>query len=207
MIGPNTNKLLEIASDALGGACCPSLSGSIGADIAEMLIARNGYYAFESALHVFPFESNTGHLSLSDWNSADGWRKYYGRLTEGWVFFAENILGDQFAINDEQIAYFDPETGSFEPIASSLDEWAKRIIEDCDVLLAHPLAHEWQLNNGRIPSGFRLLPKTPFVLGGDYTLDNLYALDARTSMEIRAELAMKILGLPDGTTVRYRIVE
>ncbi|MGD9644213.1 MAG: hypothetical protein AB7U73_00785 [Pirellulales bacterium] len=42
-------------------------------------------------------------------------------------------------------------------------------------------------------------------VGGDYVLENLYALDDVKGMRFRASIANQIRDLPDGTKIRFRI--
>lgn len=202
--GPRTMRLLSIASDALGDAVRPSLGRAarvLGLD--ALIEARNGFYAFESALHVLPSEVSAMR-TIERWNAPDGWRSGYGSMADGLLFFAEDAFGGQFALWDERICTFDPETGDVDVLASSVEDWADQLLDDYRVLTGYPVAHEWQLQNGLLQPGMRLVPKVPFVIGGDYTVDNLSALDAEEGMRVRAEFAMQIRDLPDGTTVRYR---
>lgn len=200
-------RLLSIASDALGEAVHPALgpaARSLGLD--DLLEARNGFLAFESSLHVLP--SGASPLrTVERWNAPDGWRSAYGGMADGLLFFAEDAFGGQFALREHGVCTFDPETGDVEELASSVEDWADQLLDDYDVLTGYPVAHEWQLQHGVLPPGMRLVPKKPFVIGGDFTVDNLYALDAEESMRLRAEFAMQIRGLPEGTTVRYRAGE
>jgi hypothetical protein len=71
----------------------------------------------------------------------------------------------------------------------------------------YPLAAEWQALHGRLPARTRLVPKKPFVVGGDYVVSNLYDLDAVEGMRFRASLAVQMRDLPDGTKVRFTIRE
>ena len=64
-----------------------------------MLALKNGFYAFELALHVFPAQSCDQHIGLDLWNSETLWRSAYGEVTNGCGFFAEDIFGGQFCFN------------------------------------------------------------------------------------------------------------
>ena len=62
-MGPSLSQLLSVAHRALS-AERPRLSPSItseadglASELADLLAARNGFYAFGAALHVFPYES------------------------------------------------------------------------------------------------------------------------------------------------------
>lgn len=44
------------------------MAGSLGEDLLNMLRERNGFYALESALHVFPSHSSNQEIGLDAWN-------------------------------------------------------------------------------------------------------------------------------------------
>ena len=193
-------KLVGIAGPPTLGA--PSSHASLQA----LLSRKNGFYAFEGALHVFA-DGDPGHeYGLEQWNSEASWRCEYEGLAGG-VFFAEDVFGAQFCLVDGVISSFDPETGTLESMARSLDEWASMILDDYPTLTGYPLAHEWQRAHGPLPRGHRLVPITPFVLGGAFAIENLHVLDAVEGMLFRASIARQIRDLPDGTAVRLEIVE
>jgi hypothetical protein len=75
------------------------------------------------------------------------------------------------------------------------------------MLTGYSLLHEWQMRHGAIPAGTRLMPKIPFVLGGQYALDNLYVLSSVSAMKSRGNLARQIKDLPDGSQVQFRVIE
>ena len=102
---------------------------------------------------------------------------------------------------------FDPETGDREYVADTIDRWAAIVLDDYEAQTLWPLAHEWQAVHGPLASGQRLVPKTPFVLGGEYVIDNLYAADAVEAMRFYGNLATQLHDLPDGAQVRLKVVE
>ncbi len=87
----------------------------------------------------------------------------------GFLFFAENLFGDQFALRDNRVWLFDPETGVAELFADTLAGWASRILQDPEAV-GFATALAWQQAYGDIPPGKRLFCKIPFVLGGQWTL-------------------------------------
>src|SRR5882762_1797572 len=185
MMDSSLNKLVSIAGPILGSAIetSPELGqGRLGAELAALLTVANGFYTFESALHVFP-TGPTGHtMDLAHWNDARLWRSGYEDMTEGYLFFAEDIFGCQFALKNETVFSFDPETGASLAIAETLEDWAAAVLGDYEVNTGYPLAHDWQLRNGALPDGTRLVPKRPFVLGGEFSVENLYAFDSVRGM-------------------------
>jgi hypothetical protein len=177
-----------------------------GADLFEMLRLRNGWNAFESALHVFPLGKKHGVLDLETWNSDSLWRNDFQGLANGCFFFAEDIFGVQFCYKEGQIQTFNPETGETRPFAGNLAEWTKRILDDYKLHTGYPLAHEWQKRNRPLIEGERLFPRIPFVLQGSFTVDNLYALDCVEGMKVLASIATQIRNLPDGARVKLRVI-
>lgn len=214
MMGPFLQKLVDVAGDALspaevmaGDIANSSLTGEAMASLLELLRCRNGFYAFESALHVFPARSHSGEIGLMEWNASELWAREYQGLAADCFFFAQDIFGGQFCLKTDGVYTFDPETGQVTFLAEDLEHWANAILTDYEVLTGYPLAHEWQSVNGRLPAGSRLVPKVPFVLGGEFSVSNLYLLDARESMRMRAGLAIQIRDLPDGSQIQWKIVD
>lgn len=208
-MGVRLDRLLSIAGPPLGplGPATADISGvpegSLGAELSEFLACVNGFYAFESALHVFPAGPvPADRMSAQRWNDNNCWRDGYGELAQGLFFFAEDVFGGQFALRGSEVVSFEPETASIDVLAPSLEAWADRLLEDYPLLTGFPLAHQWQQRHGQLPAGIRLLPKRPFVLGGEFTIENLYAMDAVSGMRLRGEVATQIRHLPDGTKLR-----
>ncbi|WP_252512313.1 SMI1/KNR4 family protein [Acinetobacter bereziniae] len=203
-------KLLSISSRALNSNLFDIENvkiKSLNNELKKMLSIKNGFYAFESALHVFPATTSDMEIDIFEWNDIDLWKKEYDQNLSNVIFFAEDIFGVQFCLKDNKIFTFDPETGDYEYLADSLEEWAEKILLDYDILTGASLAHEWQVLHGNIPNGMRLLPKKPFVLGGDYTLENMYLEDSIKGMKYRACIANQIKNLHDGTEIRINIQE
>ena len=199
------DQLLGIASPPIAQISDVS---AIPPELSELARRRNGFYAFESSLHVFPCGPGPAEvMTLEAWNEDDLWKSTYKGMTDGLYFFAEDIFGGQFALGKDGIISFEPETGESRVISADLNSWASEIMSNYSVLVGWPIARDWQRVNGPIRPGQRLVPKKPFVLGGEYAINNLYALDATASMRLRGEIAVQIRDLPDGTTVTFTKVE
>lgn len=204
------DKLLSICSDEISASnedknCTSLLNFSLINVLIELLSKRNGFYGFESALHVFPFESTDLEIGLLDWNKHPLWIDDYKDLAKDAVYFAEDIFGGQFCIKQDGIYLFEPETGRFDFISNDLNQWCDNILKDYNFLTGYSLAHTWQKENGRIPAGYRLMPKIPFVLGGEFSIDNLYMESSLSAMKIRANIALQIRDIPDGEQIKISI--
>lgn len=201
-------KLLSISSPKLRDSCDQRLPncrwGRLGDELTELLEARNGFYAYESALLVRPFQSTQTPLGILEWNSTGLWKGQYGEDASDALFFADDVFGGQFCIRGKEICVFEPETGLFEAVADSLEAWARDVLAEPDFRTGYPLAHAWQVENGPLPQGVRLLPKMPFLCGGKYELENLYTLSDVEGMLFRASIAKQIRDLPDGSKIVFR---
>ena len=67
------------------------LAGALVSQLLEMLYKRNGFYALESALHVFPTHSSKDEIGICEWNENTLWRSAYKGFADGCLFFAEDI--------------------------------------------------------------------------------------------------------------------
>lgn len=210
-MGKYISKLLQIASPALSatspqaGANLLQSAGALGQELLGILRQRNGFYAFEGALHVLPADTAIAPQNLVEWNQPELWRSGYDGPLDGFLFWAEDIFGFPFAMRDDGVYRFDPETEQFEFLAASFEGWAERVLGDYDVETGYALAKRWQIENGELAVGARLVPKKLFVFGGTYEVENLYALDATKAMRLRADIARQIRGMPDGTVVTLSV--
>ena len=75
------------------------------------------------------------------------------------------------------------------------------ILSDYSYRTGHPLAHDWQIRHGPLPAGQRLAPKVPFVVGGKFLVENLYATSDVEGMRFRGSVARQIREVPDGAQV------
>jgi hypothetical protein len=174
--------------------------GSLGASLSELLQNTNGFYAFDSALLIRPLRHQTAPLGIVEWNDPGLWKNEFANDLAGVLFFGEDLFGVQFGIRADRICVFEPETGVFEDKYGSLDEWAASILGD-DAVSGYSLARSWAAKVGELQPGMRLAPKRPFVVGGAYEIDNLYAIDETTGMKFRAAIANQIRDLADGAEI------
>ncbi len=193
-LGRNPNP--TIPEDLLG------VAGKLGPELADMLKLKNGFFAFETALHVFSVETTEWGYGLVDWNSAKLWRSEYDGMADGFLFFAEDIYGEQFGIRDNKVYRFNPENGWTKKVSEKLADWAEIILTNYDFETGYSLAHDWQTANGALERGRRLLPRLPFVLGGAYSLENLCEHEPAEGMRWRASLAVQARNWTPGTKVR-----
>ena len=201
----SVEKLLSISSEPLGprptSLTALFESCTLGPELFCMLEQKNGFYAFESALHVFPIAS-PNCMSLEEWNAPSLWRDGYQDLAGGLLFFSEDVFQDQFCLSSAGVLRFRSETGGTSFCADSIEKWAAAILQDYSRQTRWALASEWQRAHGPLPVGKRLMPKTPFFLGGEYSIDNLWVGDSVEGMRFKGDLAVQTRDVPDGASVR-----
>jgi hypothetical protein len=202
------NKVLEISSASICDAEPVLGEQVIGEQFRERLEfcqRRNGTYAFESALHVFPLCTHSEHTGFHWWNAPQTWKHEYEGAVDHIEFFAEDIFGEQFGIASDAIVLFNPETGQVKQMSKTFDDWACDILADYEFLTGYPFAHEWQQQFGPLRAGMRLAPKTPFMFGGQFMLSNFYAADPVKLMRFRGDIYRQTRTLPDGKRVKVTI--
>lgn len=208
VLGPHLSKLVSLASDPLSleRAQFSAPIGVCGEQLGALLRTRNGFYGFESALVVRPSCSSAGsvEIGLEEWNEPKTWIGLYGQMPSA-VYFAEDLFGVQFGFDVNGVFSFDPETGERSGLAADLEGWASVLLDDYDAITGHSLARLWQTENGPIPPRKRLVPRVPFVLGGEFNLKNLYLADLVDAMRFRADLARQVRGVADGVSVVLKV--
>ncbi len=206
-------KLLAISSDAIV-ARKPDIAHmqnflrawkDLGSELVDLLSIRNGFWAYESSFLVRPYTRDVP-LGIVEWNDKQLWKGKYAADLDHALFFAEDAFGCQHCIVDSKVSLFDPETAQFEELARSLEDWARIVVDDYEFRTGFPLAHAWQIQNDPLEPGTRLLPKVPFVLGGEFEINNLYVSDDVQGMVFRASIANQIRDLPEGAQVVLEVV-
>lgn len=208
-VHPAITELLSIASEPIGSFVSADKAAQylgrwgalLGKELADVLNRRNGFYAYESALLVRPLQNQGSPLGLLEWNDTGLWKAQYADGLSEVLFFAEDVFGGQFCLRGDRVCSFDPETGLFDEMSESLGAWANDLITDYEFRTGYPLAHAWQVRYGPLRPGVRLLPKTPFICGGEYEVENLCSLDDVKGMQFRASIANQIRDLPDGSQI------
>jgi hypothetical protein len=201
-------KLLSISSEPLAPRLktLPNILEpyTLGAELFHMFESKNGFYAFESALHVFPLTSAV-EMSLEEWNADSFWRGGYKDLAAGLLFFAEDAFQNQYCLSANGVLHFYSETGATVVMADSMEGWAENILGNYKSKTGWALASKWQAENGPLPTGKRLMPKIPFFLGGEYSTGNLWAGNPVEGLRFKADLALQTRKLPDGSAVKLII--
>ncbi|MFI7348026.1 hypothetical protein ACIBSR_17385 [Streptomyces sp. NPDC049936] len=178
--------------------------GAVGAELHQLLTQRNGFYAFESALHVFPSAAGVqGAQSFGNWNEGRCWLESYGTLRPDLSFFAEDVFGGQFGTGGKGVYAFNPETAALTKVGDTLVDWVHRVLDDYSYLTGYPVAHAWQLRHGALPAGHKLIPRIPFVFGGEYSSENMVLVESAAAMRYLGGVARSVSKISDGVQLKF----
>ena len=165
----------------------------------NLILKKNGLLWFESALQIYPYDNSTINLKIL--NDMEGWRQKYFFITRSYFCFAQDLFGFQFCFTERGVEIFNTEIGEFEFLAKNFEQWTQMILDDYNYLTGYEIAHEWQTQFGKLKINERLSGKIPFILGGDYSIENLYSINFTNLVEFRADLANQIYNLEDGQQI------
>ena len=165
--------------------------------------AFDGLVGYAGAFRVFG--QTPGPLpTQQDWNRADGWLSEYPDLPAGLVVFAENFIGEQFAITGRGVIRIDLETGATEDVAPSVAQFLADVRTD-PTEVGPELLQRWERLHGRLDFNQHVSHPIPFVAGGAYKPEEMVATERYDLMRFRASFAAQIRDLPDGARIRLRV--
>ena len=148
-----------------------SASWAVPRFLSPLYVSADGFTAFSEALLVPPY-------SVSKTLHDEGALASFVEVGE--FCFSYDLFGAPFVFaGDGRIERVDPETRERSLFSPNLEEWANRVSAKPNFELGASLASEWHLQNRRLLDFERLVPKQPFVIGGDYVVENLVACESR----------------------------
>ena len=164
-----------------------------------LMLKTNGLICFESALQIYPFDKS--NISLKNINNDEIWGKKYLFINHSYFCFAQDLFGFQFCFTNQGIEIFNTETGEFSFLTDTFENWIQMILTDYNYLTGYEIGHEWQKKFRKLQLSERLNGKIPFVLGGSYSIENLYPINLISLLDFRADIANQIYNLEDGQQI------
>jgi len=171
----------------------------------EFIKHINGGYFFNKSLLIYGFGDVPKHASFIDMNLLIN--SLYNSFVPTAQYWGCDFLGNQFAFFENNICFFNIETGQFEILSRTFKEWLDVIYNDLDYYTGQSLVVAWEKKNKNLDLSERLCPKKPFVIGGEYVVDNLFSLNIESLIEYNCEIAHQIYNLPDGTKIKLKVIE
>ncbi|PWJ51225.1 hypothetical protein CLV98_1382 [Dyadobacter jejuensis] len=169
----------------------------------EFIKASNGGFFYSKSLHMYSYGAYNLEHDIVNLNRTI--KNEFGELAKDSFFFGQDLFGNQFGFQGSRVVLFNIETGDFEDNSNSFSDWLGLLHEDGDFLTGESLLADWENSNALLGLGNRLCPKKPFVVGGEYQIENLSELGIVDNLSYNSELAKQIHNLPDGTPIRFQI--
>jgi hypothetical protein len=164
----------------------------------------NGGFFFGQSLQLYSLITEEDFRSILNVNNV--LNKEFDSLFEGLYSFGQDIFGNQFtfSINEGEIVFLNIETGGREVLAKGFKEWLDVLTADLEYYTGMSYEKEWK-DKYSISLNERLQPKIPFVIGGDYTIDNFYVNGYPAYLLYNADISKQIINLKDGEKVNLKI--
>jgi len=165
---------------------------------------NNGGFFFGQSLQLYSLTQEEAFRNILNVNSV--LQTEFNFLFDGLFSFAQDIFGNQFAFNIDNghIVLFNIETGTKEILAKGFKEWLNILVEDLEYYTGMSYEKEWKQNYS-IALNERLQPKIPFVIGGNYSIDNFYANSYPAYLLYNADISKQVFHLKDGEKVQLKI--
>ena len=129
----------------------------------------------------------------------------YEEVLESDVPFAEDGLGDQYLLRDDEVWHLWAETGEVEQMAPSLDAFMSDVLARAsEVLSLEPVLAFLDAGQALEP-GQLLMAYPPFCVSQSDQGVTLTAVSTSDRREFLATIARQIHGLPDGAEVQFKV--
>jgi hypothetical protein len=164
----------------------------------------NGGFFFGQSFQFYSLTSENTFRSIKIVN--EQLVKEFSFLFDGLFAFAQDIFGNQFVFDKSthDVLFFNIESGSKELLSDSFHGFLNVLIDDIDYYTGRAYEKEWSVKN-KIALDERLQAKIPFVIGGEYELDNFHVNNYPAYLSYNADIAKQIYNLKDGEKVKLRI--
>lgn len=163
-----------------------------------------GFY-YSDALHFYGGSNEFSFHSLKSMNELI--KNLYGDICKDLTFIGEDVFGNQFCYNINSYFFmFNIESGELTELSFGFDDFIKKIKEDSDYLTGESMLTINIENIGNLSSGYRYCPKLPFILGGEYSSENLVLKTYIENLEFSSSIYHQIKDLPDGSDFEIKIV-
>ncbi len=186
-------------------------AGAPGTPHRRLLERMNGAYLFGRALHLFGACEGPPWHGLRAWNDPAGWRASFGPLADGYVFFAEDAFGDQYAYSRRPgdaaaaVVRFETETGHASTVAPHLEAWLDALLADPAAVLPVDVLAAQAAEGKRLQPGWQLVAWPPLASVEARDGVTVGHADALEAMRFRGQLARQIAALPNGSQIELVI--
>ena len=165
------------------------------------ILSLCGYY-YSNSLHFYGNGTEYNYDDLLCQNDII-LKHYNSLLQQGLTTFGEDLFGNQFCVLEEKYYLLDIETSELKIISNSFHGFLKELEQDIDYYSGFPITQEMdKAKLEMLGTGCRLCPIKPFVIGGEFKLNNLVLEKFDVNFRHNADLAKQLVSLKDGEKVK-----
>jgi hypothetical protein len=138
-------------------------------------------------------------LSLTSWNSPDGWSRSWTRYEKRlFVFDRKRVISDEL-----MVTMLEPGTGELLEVPANFVQFIEvELIQHDDAALASSFYREWRSSGGQVPKPNQCVGYgIPMFLGGADAVDNLEIIDVDVYVTITGQLFERTLSLLPGQKI------
>jgi hypothetical protein len=177
----------------------PELLAKLPAGLVKLLQRSNGYIHYHGGFHVRgACLAPAWHSLRAAWLGSDAFHRLYPEVKPDDIPFAEECLGDQFLLRGGQVWRLYGETGEFEGLEMSFDEFMREVEDDPGETLGLHQLLDFQRHGGHLNPGQLLTAYPPFCTEEAEDGVSISAVPTAERRRFLADFAAKMRGLPDG---------
>lgn len=173
----------------------PTLLGYLPEPLKQLLRAKNGWIQFDGGFHMRgACKAPHWHSLRAAWTGESAFHRFYRNVSEIWVPFAEDCMGDQFFWSGQIVARLDAETGDVFEVAGDIPTLLGEINDNPVATLALEPLLQFQREGGTLKPGELIHADPPFCTKESA---NGVALKAAPGAEVHAahaQLAQTLTG-------------
>ncbi len=172
----------------------------------HFLCGHNGVDLFDSALVFLP-----SIQSLSAWPTLEDVYHQFRELDfmqeENLLPFAVDLFGFFYMINADGIYHMETEDARLEYVAEDINSFLLKLVENGDYWSGQSFLQSWEKQKKPLLAGERLAAKTPFIFGGEFSVDNFYNQPLDKMILWYASLHEQLKNVEDGAVIQLQIPE
>jgi len=179
----------------------PEFLSLLPEELTSLLRDTNGFVLFHGGLHVRgAVRSPAWHSIRAMMEGEEALHKLYASVMQTDIPFAEDCVGDQFLLRAGEVWCLQAETGDIEKTAGSLAVfWAAIAKDPYEVLNFNP--------DLRLEPGQLLHAYPPFCTKESKRGVSLKPVPALELIRFHADFAKQIAALPEGTSIKIKVVD
>jgi hypothetical protein len=176
--------------------------------LVRLLAETNGFVAYDGGLHVRgACHAPSWHSLRYWWRGDDALHRQFSAVRASDVPFAEDALGDQYLIRDDEVHRLFAEQGEVQALSFGVKGFLAAAERDPVGFLGLEPLQKFREEGSVLAPGELLSVYPPFFAAESSQKVNMRAIPTAERIGFLAHLARTIEGLPEGLPIRFRTTE